>query len=92
MIFQVSGATEEYSHIIKIYGFLKTFQTKVFFCSPCCALSGVSISTLASFIRRCYLVTLKITKHKATWEPVILSCCKPRSQIYLFAGMNDKKS
>lgn len=35
---------------IKIHGFLKAFKTKVFFCSFCCALSGVSISTLANLI------------------------------------------
>lgn len=45
---QVSGVTEGFSDVYKIQGFLKTFQTKIFFCSLSWALSKVSISTLAS--------------------------------------------
>lgn len=46
--FQMPGVTERFSDVITIQSFLKAFQAKVFFQSLCCALSRVSISTLAS--------------------------------------------
>lgn len=45
---QVSGVTERFSDMIKICGFLKAFQTKIFFCSLGSALFRVGISTLTS--------------------------------------------